>query len=226
MSVGAKGGDAGAMLAPELGLEGVAPEVRELVKRGEFTAELYERDHKGECDVVAFLFSDQKMSIRALSRQFARSQNTIRAMLVGRGLLGVDALRGELRESLLLGARGLAARVAADPEAVPNSQVPMLLDVLIRNAQLLDGGPTEIVESRRTVRVEDWNEALRQAREGRVGQTMEAEAHVVGDAQIGLEGEKMGALPAAADDLVDPSGRAAPGAEVVLLMCSGDSDHR
>lgn len=143
-----------------------------LLKHGEFTAERYEREHPEECDKVCFLFGEgpRRWSVSALAGTFGRSVNTIRALLNKRGLLSVDALRGRVRETCQVGALALADRVAAAPESVPWSQVPMMMDVMVRTAQLMEGGPTEIREDRVVhVNVEDWNARLRAARAAEMG---------------------------------------------------------
>lgn len=180
-------GAAGAASAQaQLGLEGLPEETLALVKHGEFTAERYEREHKGECDGVAFLFSSEGWSVRKLAERFGRSQNTIRAMLRGRGLLSVDALRAETRERAMLAARALTARLEGAGESMPWSQVPMALDVSVKVAQLLDGGPTEIVERRAVVRVEDWNAWLAEARE-RAGAVPAARSDGDGEGTVALD---------------------------------------
>lgn len=188
-----------------------------IVKHGESTGAFFERTRRADADSMCELWVEdpRKYSMRKLSEQFGCSQNTVRAVLRGRGLLSVDAVAARVREVMDAGLLGLATRVADDVDAVPNSQVPMLLDVLARNRQLLAGGPTEIVESREVVvNVDAWNEQLRAARaisprhervhvdEGSVIEAVlvgkerdgEIDTAVSKDCEIGLRGEKMEAL--------------------------------
>jgi hypothetical protein len=147
-----------------------------LAQHGDFTGERFHDQRPTDYRRILEL-SAMGISTRRLASVFHVSQNTVRAVLCREGAT-VDAAKSRLRGLCFAGAIALAERIADDPDGFPKSSIPLALDVLVRNGQLLDGQATSITEHREGLTIDAFNayvEGLRTAHEetGSAGKTAE-----------------------------------------------------
>jgi hypothetical protein len=180
---------------PELELDDVAADTLEASAPGVYTGERFFQRRPDDYKKIVTLLANPDVSVRRIAKVFCVSQDTIRGIARREGLT-ISALRLRLRDACTNGALSLAERIADDPEAFPKSSLPVALDVLIRNALLLDGQATQITEHRETITIESFNAYL-----DRLSSADE----------IGLERENLSAMrPATGAALTPPLGVAAP----------------
>jgi hypothetical protein len=156
-----------------------------LADHGDFTGQRFHDQRPSDYGRILEL-SALGISTRRLATVFRVSQNTIRAVLCREGAT-VDAAKARLRGLCFAGAIALAERIADDPDGFPKSSIPLALDVLVRNGQLLDGQATSITEHREGLTIDAFNayvEGLRRVHEVETGSVGKTGEHCAGAGEM------------------------------------------
>jgi hypothetical protein len=180
---------------PELELGDVAAETLETSEHGVYTGERFFQRRPDDYKKIVALLANPDVSLRRIAKVFSVSQDTVRGIARREGLT-ISALRLRLRDACTNGALSLAERIADDPEAFPKSSLPVALDVLIRNALLLDGQATQITEHRETITIESFNAYIDRLEIGLDGENLPAMRPAIGAAPAAAAAPLAAAAPA------------------------------